>query len=69
MSTTDWLRFEITVMDMLDEEYRNGKIHSLKDVSNFLEELHSRAEIGIQDYIEDMADEAGWDVDDYNPMY
>ena len=60
MTYTEWLNFEIMVMDIAERE----KINNATDLEEFADELHTHIEVALQDY----ADDNGF-RDDYVPSY
>lgn len=60
MTYTEWLNFEVMVMDIAERE----KINNAKDLEEFADELHTHIEVALRDY----ADDNGF-RDDYDPSY
>lgn len=60
MKPNDWLRFEIMIMDIIEDE----KINDADLLSDFSVELHEHVETALQDYAYDL----GFG-EDYTPSF
>ena len=60
MMYSEWLNFEIFVMDIAERE----KIDNAKDLQELADELHTHIEVALQDHANDF----GFG-DDYYPSY
>ena len=60
MKPNDWLRFEIMIMDIIEDE----KINDADSLSDFSVELHEHVETALQDYAYDL----GFG-EDYTPSF
>ena len=59
MNGTDWLRFELYVMDLLDK----AQIRDSKQLMKFADNAHQQLELAIEDYANDEG------IEDYDPVY
>lgn len=59
----DWLRFELLIMDIVEEYHRKKKITTAEEFAEFSDELHQHLELAVEDYCMDNK------IDDYVPVY
>ena len=59
MTYQDWLRFECSILSMIEDE----RIDTGRDLSNLADEFHQHIELAFQDWAEDEG------IEDYVPSY